>query len=123
MAPKTRTKKDSDVIVKSEVARGKKGEAPTIQDVKMSSVPYPNFSVNQPAIGAFAIKNPENMAAVICFVMASMMQRWQNLKNFPLMMQFLRQSKGGLYPYPGPVEKGGTGGSTPRLGYTGLEGR
>lgn len=44
-----------------------------------SAFEYPMFSRDQPAIGAYSQKNPENMAKLLCFVLCTQQTEWPRM--------------------------------------------
>lgn len=59
-----------------------------------------NFCQYQPSIARFARQNPDNLAAMLIFVLASQGTTWHNLVDWlPMLMDHLKKTNR-LYPYP-----------------------
>lgn len=69
-------------------------------------LPYPNFTVYQPDIQRYAFANPENMASVLIFVLATQETTWADIMSFfPPLMQHIRQNDGMMDRHTGGYEK------------------
>ena len=85
-----------------------KTDAVTVNGLSPLEMPYPNFTKYQPEIGAFAQRNPENMAAMLIFVIATIGNAWADVVGlFPGLIDWIRRPtdldgnrKSGVSPYP-----------------------